>query len=211
VHASPGLNPNCEPEPTQPEIDTMSVSGNLSSIGRVPEEIRRAALQQRRFDQDNTQNSVGYVMLDCSGTTMDRYVDAPALVFVEVFKKYGLEISMDEARGPMGLRRDLHIKAITEIASVRQRFKNRFGRDPDQEDVRKMFAVFVPTQIELLKGGNYHELLPGTAAVVERLQSDGIKIGATTGFTQFLDILLAGGARQGFHPDMACAGDEVYR
>src|SRR5437868_8956798 len=98
----------------------MSVSGKLSSIGRVPEEIRRAAPQQRRFDQDNTQNSVGYVMLDCSGTTMDRYVDAPALVFVEVFKNYGLEISMDEARAPMGLRKDLHIEAITEIPSVRQ-------------------------------------------------------------------------------------------
>lgn len=188
----------------------MSVIGKLSPTGRVPEEIRRAAAQQRRFDQDNTQNSVGYVMLDCSGTTMDRYVDAPALVFVEVFRKYGLEISMDEARRPMGLRKDLHIKAITEIASVRERFKNRFGRDPDQEDVRKMFAVFVPTQIDLLKGGNYHELLPGTAAVVEQLQTRGIKIGVTTGFTRdMLDILLAGGAGQGFHPDTACAGDEV--
>ena len=61
---------------------TESVISRLSSVGRVPEDIRRSAAQQQRFDTENTQRSVGYVMLDCSGTTMDRYVDAPAIVFV---------------------------------------------------------------------------------------------------------------------------------
>jgi len=188
----------------------MSVTEKLSSTGRVPDEIRRASAQQQRFDQDNAANTVGYVMLDCSGTTMDRYVDAPAIVFVEVFRKYGLEISMDEARKPMGLRKDLHIRAVTEIPSVRERFTAKFGREPTQADVDRMFAVFVPTQIDLLKSGNYHELLPGTAEVVRKMQQDGIRIGVTTGFTRgMLDILLAGGARQGFNPDVACAGDEV--
>ena len=42
----------------------MSAISKLSSTGRVPEEIRRAAPQQKRFDQDNTQNTVAYVMLD---------------------------------------------------------------------------------------------------------------------------------------------------
>lgn len=188
----------------------MSAISRLSSTGRVPDELRHAAAQQQRFDRENTQNSVGYVMLDCSGTTMDRYVDASAIVFVEVFKRYGLEINMDEARKPMGLRKDLHIKAITEIPSVRQRFKAKFGREPSQDDVDKMFAVFVPVQIELLKKGNYHELLPGTAEVVQKMQRDGIKIGVTTGFTRdMLDILLGGALGQGFRPDTACAGDEV--
>ena len=47
------------------------------------------------------------LVLDWSGTTADAYVIAPAVVFVEVFKKHGVEISMIEARGPMGLRKDL--------------------------------------------------------------------------------------------------------
>jgi phosphonoacetaldehyde hydrolase len=127
-----------------------------------------------------------------------------------VFKKYGLEIAMPEARAPMGLRKDLHIKAITEIPSVRERFVARFGRAPTQADVDKMFADFVPTQIDLLRKGNYHELLPGTAEVVKELQRQGIKIGVTTGFVRsMLDILLAGAAQQGFVPDTSCAGDEV--
>src|SRR5512137_1622798 len=178
---------------------SASVLSRLSAIGRVPGDIRLAAPQQKKFDTDNTERRVGYVMLDCSGTTMDRYVDAPAIVFVEVFKKYGLEISMPEARAPMGLRKDLHIKAITEIASVRGRFVERFGRQPTQADVDAMFADFVPTQIDLLRKGNYHELLPGVAEIVRGMQQRGIKIGVTTGFTRdMLDILLAGGAKQGF-------------
>jgi phosphonoacetaldehyde hydrolase len=187
-----------------------SVLSRLSAIGRVPEDIRRAAPQQQKFDTDNSERTVGFVMLDCSGTTMDRYVDAPAIVFVEVFRKYGLEISMPEARAPMGLRKDLHIRAITQIPPVRERFVAKFGRQPDQSDVDKMFADFVPTQIALLRAGNYHELLPGTADVVKAMQRQGIKIGVTTGFVRsMLDILLDGAAKQGFLPDSSCAGDEV--
>ena len=186
------------------------LTSRLSPVGRVPEEIRHAAHQQKKFDNENTERNVGYVMLDCSGTTMDRYVDAPAIVFVEVFKKYGLEITMPEAREPMGLRKDLHIKAITEIQAVRVRFIAKFGRPPSQTDVDAMFADFVPTQLALLRAGSYHDLLPGVADVVKGLQQQGIKLGVTTGFTRdMLDLLLAGAAGQGFVPDTACAGDEV--
>lgn len=189
---------------------TSPLISRLSPVGRVPEDIRRAAAQQQKFDRENTQASIGYVMLDCSGTTMDRYVDAPAIVFVEVFRKYGLEISMPEARAPMGLRKDLHIRAITQIPSVRERFVAKFGREPNQADVDAMFADFVPTQLDLLRNGSYHELLPGVAGVVNGLQRQGVKIGVTTGFTRsMLDLLLAGAAKQGFVPDASCAGDEV--
>ena len=44
------------------------------------------------------------MILDWSDTTADVYVIAPAVVFVEVFKRQGVEISMTEARGPMDLR-----------------------------------------------------------------------------------------------------------
>ena len=187
-----------------------SVLSHLSSNGRVPEELRHAAAQQRRFDTENTERSVSYLMLDCSGTTMDRYVDAPAIVFVEVFKQYGVEITMPEARGPMGLRKDLHIKAITQVPSVRKRFVDKFGREPGQSDVDAMFAVFVPTQLALLRNGTYHTLLPGVGELCKEWQRQGIKIGVTTGFTRdMLDLLLAGAAKQGFVPDTHCAGDEV--
>ena len=49
-------------------------------------------------------------ILDWSGTTADKYVLAPAVVFYDVFAKHKVPITMAEARGPMGLRKDLHIK-----------------------------------------------------------------------------------------------------
>ena len=48
------------------------------------------------------------VILDFSGTTVDPYVIAPAITFVEVFKKHGISINMEQAR-LMGLRKDIHI------------------------------------------------------------------------------------------------------
>ena len=149
------------------------------------------------------------VILDWSGTTADAYVLAPAVVFVDVFKKHGVDISMPEARGPMGLRKDLHIKALTEVPEIRERWKGVHGKYPDQDDVDRMFADFVPMQLECLR--QYTGLLPGVAETTQRLQKDyGIKIGSSTGFVRsMVDILEEEAKKQGYVPDASVAGDEV--
>jgi phosphonoacetaldehyde hydrolase len=148
------------------------------------------------------------VILDWSGTTADAYVVAPAVVFVEVFQKQGVDISMIEARGPMGLRKDLHIKALTEEPEIRERWKGVHGSYPDQGDVDRMFADFVPMQLDCLR--KYTGLLPGVADVTQKLQKDGIKIGSTTGFVRsMVDILEEDAKTQGYVPDASVAGDEV--
>jgi phosphonoacetaldehyde hydrolase len=132
------------------------------------------------------------VILDWSGTTADAYVIAPATVFVEVFRNQGVEITMLEARGPMGLRKDLHIKALTETAV----------------DVSNMFEEFVPAQLACLP--QYTDLLPGVAEVTQQMQRDGIKLGVSTGFVRsMVDVLLREARKQGFCPDATVAGDEV--
>lgn len=148
------------------------------------------------------------LVLDWSGTTADAYVIAPAVVFVEVFKNQGVEISMNEARGPMGLRKDLHIEQLTLDPVIRERWREVHGRYPDQSDVDRMFADFVPAQVACLP--RYTDLLPGIADVTQRLQTRGIKIGVSTGFTRVMvDVLLEDAIKQGFHPDVTVAGDEV--
>ena len=42
---------------------------------------------------------------------------------------------MKEAWGPMGLRKDLHIKALTEYPVIRERWNQVHGRFPDKVDV----------------------------------------------------------------------------
>ncbi len=151
---------------------------------------------------------VGALVLDWSGTTADAFVIAPAVVFVEVFSKQGVEISMTEARGPMGLRKDLHILELTRDPVIRERWHGVHGRYPDQSDADKMFADFVPAQVACLP--KYTTLLPGTAEVTQRLQEQGIKIGVSTGFTRVMvDVLLEKAIEQGFHPNATVAGDEV--
>ena len=148
------------------------------------------------------------LVLDWSGTTADAYVIAPTIVFVEVFKKQKVVISMEEAREPMGLRKDLHIKALTENAEIRKRWNIVHGKDPQMSDVENMYADFVPLQLKCLK--QYSKLLPGTAEVIKRVQNSGIKVGCTTGFVRsMVNILEEESAKQGYVPDASVAGDDV--
>jgi len=148
------------------------------------------------------------LILDWSGTTADAYVLAPAVVFVQVFQKHGVEVAMSEARGPMGLRKDLHIKAMTEIPEIRERWHDIHGQYPNQEDVDRMFEDFVPMQLDCLR--NYTTLLPLVAETTQSLQKQGIKIGSSTGFVRsMVDILEEDARKQGYTPDASVAGDEV--
>lgn len=162
----------------------------------------------KHLEEKRYKGKVQAVILDWSGTTADAYVVAPAVVFVEVFKRQKVAISMVEARGPMGLRKDLHIKALTEVDEIKERWKKIHGKYPEQSDVDRMFADFVPLQLDCLR--KYTTLLPGVAEVTQRLQKQGIKIGSTTGFVRsMVDILEEDSAKQGYKPDASVAGDEV--
>ncbi len=148
------------------------------------------------------------LVLDWSGTTADAYVLAPAVVFVEVFSKQNVEISMTEARGPMGLRKDLHIKALTEVPEIKERWEGVHGKYPDQSDVDRMFEDFVPMQLDCLR--KYTTLLPHVAEVTQKFQKEGIRIGSSTGFVRsMVDILEEDANKQGYTPDASVAGDEV--
>jgi len=154
------------------------------------------------------QGKIKAMVLDWSGTLADAYVIAPAVVFVEVFKSQGVEISMEEARGPMGLRKDIHIKKLTEDPVIAARWEAIKGAPPTQADVDAMFAEFVPAQLACLP--KYTALLPGIKDVVNGLQAQGIKMGVSTGFTRVMvDVLLKDVIAQGIVPDATVAGDEV--
>ena len=157
---------------------------------------------QRRY-----RGPVQLVILDWAGTTMDYGCYAPAVVFVEVYKRNGVEISMEEARQPMGAHKLGHIRKISRIPSVARRWQEVHGRPCTEEDVQAMFAEFVPLQLDCL--AQYAELIPGTLEVVAELRKRGIKIGSTTGYTrEMMDLLLSEAARRGYEPDSTvCATD----
>ena len=148
------------------------------------------------------------VLLDWAGTTMDFGCCAPAVVFMEVFQRQGVPITLEEARVPMGAHKRVHIQSIGRLESVRRRWNEKHGRDPGEEDVDKMFAEFIPKQIECLS--TYSELIPGTLEVVGELRRRGIKIGSTTGYTtEMMAVNLRDGERQGYKPDSTVCASEV--
>lgn len=157
---------------------------------------------QRRY-----RGTIQAVLLDWAGTTMDFGCMAPAVVFVEVYKRQGVPITMDEARAPMGAHKRVHIQKIAQLDAVRARWQDVHGRPPGEEDVDRMFADFVPLQLACLS--EYSDLIPGTLDVVEAMRTRGIKIGSTTGYLrEMMEINLKDAARQGYEPDSTvCASD----
>ena len=88
-------------------------------------------------------------------------------IFSDVFEKQGVPITMKEARLPMGLRKDLHIKKITEIPEVSRRWKEKHGRRPTEEDLVKMYNEFIPIQLSCLE--EYSTLIPGALETITKL------------------------------------------
>jgi phosphonoacetaldehyde hydrolase len=151
---------------------------------------------------------VKLVIFDWAGTTLDYGCYAPAVVFVEVFKRRGVEITMEQARRPMGLKKLDHIRAISRQDEVAELWKQVRGKECSEADVQDMFEKdFVPLQVACI--ADYSELIPGTVETVNELKGRGIKIGSTSGyFTEAMEINFREAKKQGYVPDVnACASD----
>jgi phosphonoacetaldehyde hydrolase len=148
------------------------------------------------------------VVLDWAGTTLDYGCFAPAVVFMEVFKRKGVEISIDEARVPMGSHKKTHIELISKDDNVARRWEAVHGHKPDAADVEAMYIDFIPRQMACL--ADYADLIPGTLEAVAEFRRRGLKIGSTTGYTEEMTNLLRVEAkRRGYEPDSTVSATQV--
>ncbi len=147
------------------------------------------------------------VLLDWAGTTLDYGCMAPAVVFIEVYKRKGVDITMDQAREPMGAHKRVHIQKISQIDAVRNRWKEVHGQYPTEADIDEMFKLFIPLQLDCL--ATYADLIPGTLEAIKDFRARGLKIGSTTGYTgEMMELLMREAAARGYEPDSTvCATD----
>lgn len=147
------------------------------------------------------------VVLDWAGTVVDFGSQAPMGVFVETFRRFGVAISIDEARGPMGMAKRDHIAAVLTLPRVAEAWASLTGKEATEADVDALYETFVPLNVEVIT--RYAGLVPGAAATVAGLRARGLKIGSTTGYTrEIMAPLLPVAAAQGYAPDnLVCAGD----
>lgn len=148
------------------------------------------------------------IILDWAGTTMDYGCFAPAIVFVEVYKRKKIPITMDQAREPMGAHKKDHIRMISKMPAVEEMWEQVYGRKPVEEDVEAMFEDFVPLQLDCL--AQFADLVPGTLEAVADFRKRGLKIGSTTGYTtEMMKVLLAEARKRGYSPDSSVCAAQV--
>ncbi len=140
------------------------------------------------------------VIFDLAGTTIDFGSRAPAGAFIELFRRHGITLSQAEARGPMGMDKRDHIRALAQAPRVAQAWRDIHGSSCDDAVVDALYREFIPLQLEALP--HYCEVIPGTLDTVALLRSEGIRIGATTGYNlEMTEVALASAAQDGFIPD----------
>jgi phosphonoacetaldehyde hydrolase len=147
------------------------------------------------------------VIFDWAGTTVDHGCIAPALVFVEVFQRRGVNIEVSQARAPMGLNKRDHLWAILHMPPIAERWRDVYGRPAEEADVDAMYAEFLPLQVECVR--RYADPIPGVVDVITELRKRGIRIGSDTGYSQeIMDALIPAATAAGFEPDcMVCSSD----
>ena len=148
------------------------------------------------------------VIFDWAGTLVDVGSLAPTQIFVEAFAAFGITVTLDQARGPMGLSKRDHIRTLLQTPAIATQWLARSGQAATAADIDAIYHRFMPMQID--KVGDYSAPIPGAVATLAWLREQGLKIGSCSGYPrQVLDVLLPLAAAQGIAPDHAVAGDDL--
>ena len=82
-------------------------------------------------------------ILDWAGTVVDFGSFAPTQIFVEAFAEFGVAVSLEEARGPMGMGKWDHIRTLCNLDQIGERYRAAFGRLPSDDDVTAIYERFI--------------------------------------------------------------------
>ena len=148
------------------------------------------------------------VILDWAGTAVDFGSLAPVAALRRVFETAGVPVTASEVRAHMGTLKKDQIRSICSGERVAAAWAACHGRPPNEADVERLFAEFLPRQSEIL--GEFSAPIPGVVDTINAWRSAGLRIGSTTGYTRaLLDIVIPGAAARGYSPDASVTPDEV--
>lgn len=140
------------------------------------------------------------IIMDWAGSAVDYGCFAPVAAFLNAFKEIGLNITMEQARRPMGMAKIDHIRELFKMDGVGEEFQEIYHRPWNEQDVVAMNTKFEEYLFASL--ANYTDPIPGVIPTLDGLRKQGIKIGSTTGYTQaMMDVVLPNAARKGYVTD----------
>ena len=135
-------------------------------------------------------NEIKGIIFDWAGTTVDYGCFAPVQAFAEVFRHFGIEPTSQEVREPMGMLKIDHIRTMLRMPRISALWEEKYGRKPEEKDVKELFGLFEDT--------------------VTALREKGIAIGSTTGYTdKMMAIVAPEAAKRGYAPDVWFSPDSV--
>lgn len=152
--------------------------------------------------------SVKAVIFDWAGTTVDYGCMAPVGAFYQAFLHYGIELTNEEIREPMGMLKVDHIRVLLSLPRVKDIWQEKYGQAATQIDVDDLYQLFEKELFRVL--AENVALKPKTLATVEWLKAKGIKIGSTTGYTdEMMKVVTKNAQNQGYQPDFIVTPDSV--
>ncbi|MBA4409391.1 MAG: phosphonoacetaldehyde hydrolase [Bacteroidota bacterium] len=148
------------------------------------------------------------VIFDWAGTIIDYGCMAPAQVFIEVFRANDICLSMDEARGPMGLAKKDHVRELFRLDTIQKQWISEYGRIPSEDDINVIYEYLEPALAALV--ADYCEPIPGSIVLINSLKAQGIKVGSTTGYVAgMMKNILPVTSAAGLGPDSVVNSSEV--
>ena len=119
----------------------------------------------------NLATSLQAVVFDWAGTIVDFGPCAPMGAFVRLFEQFGIAITIADARGPMGMAKWDHIKALGGLPSVAAQWRERHGRVFSDADVDQLDEVFTPMNAASVR--EHMDCIPGALDTVKTVRARG--------------------------------------
>ena len=147
------------------------------------------------------------VIFDWAGTIVDHGSRAPMGAFVRAFEQFGVKLTIEQARGPMGMAKRDHIRLLLAEPSIAAAWQAKHGSAPDDAGIDAVLGVFEPMNVASVT--DHAEFIPGALETLAELRRRGIRIGSTTGYTRpIMSVLAPIAEKAGFSPEIiVCAGD----
>jgi phosphonoacetaldehyde hydrolase len=156
----------------------------------------------------NQLKNIKAVIFDWAGTIIDYGCMAPTQVFIEVFSRKNIRITVEEARAPMGLAKIDHVRELFRLATVQKQWITEFGQLPSAADTEAIYAELEPALAMIVK--NYSKPIPGAINLINTLKSMGVKVGTTTGYVdKMMKNILPLTTASGLIPDSVVNSSEV--
>ena len=119
-------------------------------------------------------SGVKAVVFDWAGTMVDFGSFAPMKSFVAAFDAFGVEVTLEEARGPMGLPKRVHIQTMIHQPRIATLWQQQHGAAPTDADIDAILARFEPINARV--AADHADLIPGALDMLAALDQRGMAL-----------------------------------